>query len=152
MQERVARFDAFKLSASQGALHGTVMPSSLERLGERVAGGDGEVHWTIRGGKDPQGRPAISVVLDGSVPLVCQRCLGVLRHEVGQTTTLLLARSDAELEKLDEASEHEVVLANAPLETLALVEDELLLTLPFAPRHEVQCGAGTGAGSSRAPR
>ena len=37
---------------------------------------------------------------------------------------------------LDDDDEHEVVLAEAPLEALTLVEDELLLTLPFVPRCE----------------
>ncbi len=46
---------------------------------------------------------------------------------------------------LDEVSEHEVVLANAPLDPVALVEDELLLTLPFAPRHEASCGPASVA-------
>jgi uncharacterized protein len=76
------------------------------------------------------------VSIQGMVPLTCQRCLGALDQPVGQSTTLLLARDDDELVRLDESSEDEVVLANAPLDPLALVEDELLLTLPFAPRHE----------------
>jgi uncharacterized metal-binding protein YceD (DUF177 family) len=45
--------------------------------------------------------------------------------------------------KLDEEDhEHEVVLADAPLDAVGLVEDELLLTLPFAPRcPEDECPA-----------
>ena len=43
-----------------------------------------------------------------------------------------------------EASEHEVVSAREPLDPLALVEDELLLTLPFAPRHESDCAPPAG--------
>ena len=35
----------------------------------------------------------------------------------------------------DADSSAEVVLAAAPMEPLALIEDELLLALPFAPRH-----------------
>lgn len=139
MQRQDRRFDAFKLSASHGELHGGVDPASLARLADRVAGGGTEIRWSIRGGSDWQGRAAISVALDGSIPLVCQRCLGPLAEAVHQTTTLLLARNDAELVKLDGVSEHEVVLANASLDPIALVEDELLLTLPFAPRHEASC-------------
>lgn len=144
MQRRHSRFDAFKLSASQGELRGAVVPASLERLDDRVAERGGEIRWTIRGGSDPAGHPAIIVALEGSMPLVCQRCLGALVQPVHQSTTLLLARNDAELVKLDEASDHEVVLANVPLDPMALVEDELLLTLPFAPRHESNCGAAAG--------
>ena len=62
-----------------------------------------------------------------------------------QTTTLLLARDNAELVQLDQSSEHEVVLADAPLDPVALVEDELLLSLPFAPRHEDECASERAA-------
>ncbi len=138
---RRERFDAFKLAASRGELQGAVKTPALERLEDQLAEAGGEIRWSIRGGGDPEGRPAITVAIEGSVPLVCQRCLGALDQPVSQSTTLLLARDNAELAKLDASSEHEVLLASAPLDPVALVEDELLLTLPFAPRHEAACGA-----------
>ena len=137
---RDERFDAFKLSASHGALSGTVDPARLPRLADRVVeSAPGHVEWSIRGAADAQGRPAITLALEGRVPLECQRCLGLLEQDVHQSTTLLLARSEAEMVQLDESSDLEVVLANAPLDPGTLVEDELLLTLPFAPRHEADC-------------
>ena len=141
-QER--RFDAFKLAASHGELKGSIEPGTLERLEDRIPdaiadAGGGWIDWAIRGAADEQGRPAITVSIAGTVPLECQRCLGLLEQPVEQSTTLLLARNEADLLHLDEVSEHEVVLANAPLDPVALVEDELLLTLPFAPRHEANC-------------
>jgi len=81
------------------------------------------------------------------VPLVCQRCLQPFDFAVAQQTGLLLAREEAELEALD-AGEAEVVLAAAPLDALTLVEDEVLLSLPFAPSHdEGQCPARSGSGT-----
>lgn len=133
------RFDAWKLAASRATLAGRVDPWELPRLEDRVADAGGSVEWSIAGVADAQGRPAISVSVGGHIPLVCQRCLGALDQPLEQSTRLLLARDDAELVRLDEASEDEVVLADAPLDPLALVEDELLLTLPFAPRHEAAC-------------
>ena len=141
------RFDAFRLSASGGEIAGSIDPSTLERLEDRLvetAGASGgHVDWSIRGTADAQGRPAISVSVEGIVPLECQRCLGVVEQPVQQSTTLLLARSDADLVHLDESSELEVVLADAPLDPRVLVEDELLLTLPFAPRHDADCAPDT---------
>jgi uncharacterized protein len=134
------RFDAWKLAASRATVAGSVDPSRLPRLEDRVAAPGGSVDWSIAGETDLQGRAAIGISLGGHVPLVCQRCLGALDQPIDQSTRLLLARDDAELVRLDEASEDEVVLADAPLDPLALVEDELLLTLPFAPRHEEACG------------
>ncbi len=151
------RFDAFKLAASHSALAGSVEPGTLKRLEDRVAVADdavadkiankacGRVDWAIQGGADEQGRPAITVSIEGTVRLQCQRCLGPLDQPVEQTTTLLLAHNEADLLRLDESSEHETVLASAPLDPVALVEDELLLTLPFAPRHESSCGPASGA-------
>jgi uncharacterized metal-binding protein YceD (DUF177 family) len=62
---------------------------------------------------------------------------------VDQNTELLLARSEAELARLD-SDEIEVVLATERLDPLMLVEDELLLSLPFSPRHaDGECEAAT---------
>ena len=84
----------------------------------------------------------MTIDLEGEVPLECQRCLGPLRWPVVQQTELLLAHDEAELARLDADTESEVVLAEGPLDPLSLVEDELLLVLPFAPRHpDGQCGA-----------
>jgi uncharacterized protein len=57
---------------------------------------------------------------------------------VSQHTELLLAHDEAEMARLDNDSELEVVLAQGPLDPLTLVEDELVLATPFAPRH-AQC-------------
>ena len=73
--------------------------------------------------------------------MVCQRCLQPFVAIVDQSTELLLARSEAELAGMD-AEEIEVVLATQRLDALTLVEDELLLSLPFSPRHpDSECAA-----------
>ena len=131
-----ARFDALKLSANGGALAGRLDASTLPRLADRLAprAGPAPIDWSIAGGRDAQGRPALTLTLKGTVPLICQRCLGLFAAAVTQSTLLLIARDDAELKRLD-SEEPEVLLASAPLEVQALIEDELLLSLPFAPRH-----------------
>ena len=85
------------------------------------------------------GFAALSIEIEGSVPLECQRCLGRIDWPVSQATEVLLAGDGKELARLDEATEGEVILADRPLEPATLVEDELVLTLPFAPRHEGEC-------------
>lgn len=145
MGSQATRFDAFKLVARGGELTGTVDPVRLPRLGDQVAAAGGSVAWRIRGGDDGQGRPALTVTVEGDVPVTCQRCLGTMRQPVAQETVLLLARDEAEAVRLDGASECEVILASAAVEALAVVEDELLLSLPFAPRHEHGCGANAPA-------
>jgi len=141
------RIDAFKLAAQRGEVSGTVDPARLPRLEEQVAEEGGRVHWRVRGGDDGQGRPALALTVEGEVPMTCQRCLCTMRQRVAQETLLLIARDEADMVRLDEATECEVVLAAAPIEALTLVEDELLLSLPFAPRHEEECEADDAARS-----
>jgi uncharacterized protein len=132
------RFDALKLAGRGGSVAGEVDASRLPRLADRIVQPSGADHariqWSIVGGRDAQGRPMLTLGLDGRLFVVCQRCLRPLAVPVAQQTELLLARDEAELARLD-VDEQEVIPAAAPLDALALVEDELLLSLPFAPCH-----------------
>jgi len=139
------RFDAFRLVRERGVVEGSVDAAHLPRVNERLVAGPSSIAWRIDGTADASGRPALTVDLAGEVSLECQRCLGPLVWPVSQQTELLLAHDEAELARLDADSEAEVVLAQAPLDPLTLVEDELVLALPFAPRHpEGECQAPDG--------
>ena len=129
-------FDAYQLARTGAEVSGAVDAQSLSRVMDRLQPGSAPIRWRISGTHDASGRPAIVVDLHGQVRLECQRCLGEVEWPVDQTTLLLLARDERELAALDADSENEVVLAKAALDPLTLVEDELTLSLPFAPRHE----------------
>jgi len=144
---RDGSFDAFDMAARGLELEGTTKAVELSRvedqLAEPVAGlanadaeDGGAIAWRIAGTADVLGRPALEVSLDGAVTLECQRCLRAFSWPVAQRTLLLLARDEREQAVLDEDDEHEVVVAASPLDPRVLVEDELLLTLPFAPHCE----------------
>ena len=139
------QFDGFCVAARQALIAGQVDAAALPRVADLLAaqGGDARIDYRIAGGADNAARPALEVSLSGSVPLTCQRCLRAFRWPVEQVTLLLLAHDERELARLDdEDHEHEVILAGAPLDPLALVEDELLLTLPYVPRcPEADCPA-----------
>jgi uncharacterized protein len=138
------KFDAFRLSRERGVVEGEVDAVALPRVADRLVEGAAPVRWRIAGTTDALGRPALAVELEGVLPLECQRCLGVYQWPVAQRTELLLAHSDAEMAALDNATELEVVLARGPLDPVALVEDELVLATPFAPRHpDGECIAPT---------
>ena len=144
-----ARFDALELAETGGVITGVVDPAELSRLADRVVPPEDEarvgVAWRIAGGHDALGRPRLTLSLEGAVFLVCQRCLKSFAVPVAQETVLLLARDEAELAALDDA-EPEVILAKLPVDPVTLVEDELLLSLPFAPRHgKDECASAVAA-------
>ena len=130
---RDGSFDAFEMASRGLGLSGSVEATELSRVADELADGPATVAWQISGTADALGRPALIVNLDGAVTLECQRCLRSFAWPVAQRTLLLLARDEREQAHLDEDDEHEVVVAATPLDPRVLVEDELLLTLPFAP-------------------
>lgn len=143
---RGGSFDAFDLALRRARVAGTADAGTLPRVVDRLApdGGAANVAWQITGVADPLDRPALEISLNGAVTLECQRCLQSFVWPVAQRTVVLLARDERELAALDdEAEEHEVVLAAQPLVAAELIEDELLLTLPFAPH----CGRAACAAS-----
>ena len=74
--------------------------------------------------------------------LACQRCLGLLAFPLGLDSTLVLARSEAEIEAQPvEPEGPERIVGRKDMEVGVLLEDEILLAIPFAPRHELCSGA-----------
>ena len=85
---------------------------------------------------------ALALEIRGEVELTCQRCLGGLAHRIEIVRTLHLARNEDELERLDALPDCDAIMAGDKLDLLALVEDEVLLSLPLAPKHaEGECPA-----------
>lgn len=150
-RSRPQRFDAFGLVARRGHLEGTVDPLDFDRiqdvLGEDEGGvPEASIAWRIAGETDGLGRESLAVTLDGEVPLECQRCMRVFVAPVHHATSLLLAHDEKELAYLDENDEREVILAAGPLDPLEVIEDELVLTLPYVPRCErADCDADDAA-------
>ena len=141
---KAGTFDAYRLARERGVLSGSLDVEASERLEDRTAPGPGNVAWRIEGTSDELGRPAIAIDIEGAVPVTCQRCLSDFALPVDHRTLAVLARSEKEADELDASSDHEVVVADHPLDAVELVEDELLLTLPYAPMHESDCGEGSG--------
>jgi uncharacterized protein len=131
----LGRFDAFRLARDRAVLTGSVDATALPRLADRVIGAQGPVEWRIEGTVDAMDRLALTVRLEGTVTLECQRCLEALEWPIAQQTQLLLAHDDAQAERLDAESDAEVLVAATAIDPQTLVEDELVLALPYIARH-----------------
>lgn len=70
------------------------------------------------------------------LPLTCQRCLGPVDVAVAVDRTFRFAPDEDMAAAQDEESEEDVLALTRSFDLLELVEDELLMELPLAPRHE----------------
>jgi uncharacterized protein len=111
--------------------------ADLARLQERLASNHGELRYQIDGAFDDQGRPALRVQIDGKLELICQRCLDGSEFAVRIDAVLALATSQAAIDVQPvDVDGTEWILATNAMPVRDLLEDELLLAVPLAPRHE----------------
>jgi len=111
--------------------------AELPRLLDVLENTQGVLHYTLQGKLDRLGNPVLGVTMSGVCQLRCQRCLQSLDYEIQYDTSLIL-RDEAGLEALqdDDDEEFDSVLADVQLDVLELLEEEILLSLPIAPKHE----------------
>ncbi|HSA90920.1 MAG TPA: YceD family protein [Burkholderiales bacterium] len=137
--------DGFEF-ASAGATQQGVWPlKDFPRLRDVLASDAGEVAYEVSGVRDERARPGLRLKVSGRLLLRCQRCLEPMAFEVQTDETLVLAATLAEIhDEPADAHAPDRVVAGKEMALRELVEDELILALPYAPRHE-SCTAG-GAG------
>jgi DUF177 domain-containing protein len=141
--------DGFEF-ASAGAIQQGVWPlKDFQRLRDMLASEAGEVTYRVQGTRDERGRPALRVKVEGTLQLRCQRCLEPLPFEVKVEDLLVLAATLSEIHaEPADAYAPDRIVAGKEMPVRELIEDELILALPYAPRHE-GCAPGAAAREER---
>ncbi|MDR1463171.1 MAG: YceD family protein [Azoarcus sp.] len=134
--------DVFRFAFDGSVLEGETPVAAFRRIADRLADNGGVVRWRLAGHIDAEGGPRLDLGVTGRLMLLCQRCLEGLEWNLTVDAVLRPVRAgqvlpDDELEN-DESDAIEVLDGEA--DVLSLVEDEIILALPIAPRHE-NCGA-----------
>jgi uncharacterized protein len=145
--------DGFEFASAGATQQGTMPISGFSRLRDLLASDAGEVAYKVQGQRDERGRPSLRVGVQGTLQLRCQRCLEALPFEVNEEDLLVLAATQAEIDADPvDAQAPDRVLAGKQMAIRDLVEDELILALPYAARHgECRAAAGTGERESSSP-
>ncbi len=135
--------DSVDFARNGKELRGEMALSALPRLGDVLASSEGTLTYILRGHHE-DGRDMLDVSLQGVCTLRCQRCLNELKYPVHTDSRLVLLAAD-ELDAFEEDDDVDAIEADSRLDVVALIEEELLLALPFAPRHpEGGCAPAVG--------
>ncbi|MBY4896349.1 DUF177 domain-containing protein [Cupriavidus sp. AU9028] len=146
-------FDLFDFCRSGGSTGGEIATHDLPRIIAETAddapplAGSEPFAWRMTGsvreeasepGMAARRRLFLELTVDGRMWLDCQRCLQVYAQPVSTSTRFEIAASEAEAEAapLDD-DEVDVIAGSRRFDLLPLIEDEILLALPVAPKHEI---------------
>jgi uncharacterized protein len=141
--------DGLEFAKAGSRLQGSWPVAEFLRLHDALRSTAGALRYELRGVPEERGQPVLRLKVAGELSLICQRCLGALEYPLSMEVTLRLAATQAEVdaEPLD-AEGPECIVAGREMRVQALVEDEVLLAMPIAPRHE-SCEGGVAEPGSR---
>ncbi len=136
----------------------TVDTSQLARLGQKQQGeaplaqfdrlldglpdqAERMVSWTLVGETDSLQRRYLTLRAEAVVTMECQRCLSAFDLPLLAESRLQLVETEAEIqdeETVEDDPEAPDQIVGSPFfDVQSLVEDELILALPYVPMHEV---------------
>jgi uncharacterized protein len=141
-----AVIDSLVFARAEQFVVGSLPVANLKRLEDVLFDNEGAVSYEVRGGRSARNRPQLELRITGRLHLQCQRCLGLLNYAVDVTNILLLVANGSQADdEADDPEAPDVIEATPELDVAGLIEDEVLLSLPLAPRHpEGACASRIG--------
>ena len=137
--------DAIDFARKGLSIHDTIALSQFPRLSGMLAVPEGIVNYRVEGSVGAEGKPHLRMQLEGQVQLICQRCLGPLKYAVVVDTDFILVPDESMIPSAESEDEmNDYLVVDPHTQVAEILEDELLLTLPFAPKHEAECAEQTG--------
>ncbi|MCB1724039.1 MAG: DUF177 domain-containing protein [Gammaproteobacteria bacterium] len=126
--------DPLRLSALGKRYEGKIKLAELPRLGPLLASPEGDASFVLTFGVDQEKRPVVSVAVAAALIVQCQRCMGPMALAVDSVADLAVVSGPDEAERLP-AELDPLLIEDGRVELRALIEDELLLSVPPAPMH-----------------
>lgn len=145
--------DLFEFARTGGQAAGQFSVDELTRLAAEVPadamsldGYDPSLRWQAEGGLvrelRPDGNasdePYLRVAVHGAIWLRCQRCMEpfCMPLNIGVEYRIVASDDEADERALDDTS-FDVIVGSRAFDFVGLVEEELLLSLPVVPKHDV---------------
>ena len=124
-----------KLVDSRAILTGQVVPERLSRVEDAISAFVGNFEVVLDFGLNESKKSKIDVQINGNVEMLCQRCLEPVVVAVAIETTLTVVAHDEEARA--QIKDYEPIMLNdeGVLDIDALVEEEILLSLPVVAMH-----------------
>jgi uncharacterized protein len=142
--------DPVRFTRDGSSVAGKLPLSGMPRLKDLLSDREGAVSYAIQGYMSAKGRPVLRVSLTADLAVPCQRCLEELRLRVNSRREIVLLPRVTDADPTEgEDDDIDFMPSTGSLDLHDLVEQEVVLSLPMAPRHtEAACRLQPGAAST----
>lgn len=127
--------EPLQLAESGEGISGSLPLGALQRLASLLCDRSGAVDFRLEFGKNEQGLVRIRGEYSTQLLVACQRCLEPLVLRMANPIDVALVPGALEAGQLPGEIEP-LTLADGQIHLASFIEDEMLLGLPMAPRHE----------------
>ncbi|MEO8937630.1 MAG: YceD family protein [Burkholderiaceae bacterium] len=130
------KIDLFEFARQDETASGAVPLTDLPRI--ETPDSRGSLAWSASGSTHGRhGALRLDLSIDGDVALTCQRCLQPMTESLRLRSKFLIANDEETADRMDQDDEFDVVVGSVNFDLDTLIEDEVILALPIAPRHAV---------------
>ncbi len=140
-----AVIDNLDFARNGRVMRGEAQLAGFSRLRESLLSSQGVLNYTLSGKGGAKGEPLLVCSVEGKLVLQCQRCLEALEYPLHIESQLRLVQGATQFDDLDDGDEGvDSIPVSAEMNVLALIEDEILLSLPISPLHPPELCSGKG--------
>jgi uncharacterized protein len=135
-------YDLDALAEREAVLSGEIGLRQLTRLREILHSDRGNIQASLKFHRQTDRSVTVDLSFETVLELTCQRCLEPVVRSVSERSSLTLLAPESMNSRVAKEGEA-VVLTEGRLNPAALIEDELIVSLPIIPRHaEIdECGS-----------
>jgi uncharacterized protein len=139
--------DPVRFARDGSRVAGELSLPGMPRLRDLLSDREGAVSYAVQGYMSAKGQPVLRVSLTADLAVPCQRCLEELRLHVDTRREIVLLPRVTDADPSEgEDDDIDFMPSTGSLDLHDLVEQEVVLSLPMAPRHaEAACRLQSGA-------
>ena len=134
MSQRIV-INSLVFAREAGSLQGELPVAELTRVLDLLASSASSLSYRLEGRLGESGRPQLLLQLDGVLSVCCQRCLEGINYPLKVRNVLEFVDDEDDLTQEEvEDDSMDFLPAQSEIDVVALIEDEIILSLPSAPR------------------
>jgi len=129
--------DNIDFSRKSREIRDIIRLSDFKRLQDLCLNLEDSVAFVLRGFENKHKEPCVELFIEGKLDLICQRCSEKLEHTIFLKSGFLI-KEETQLTdfQVDDHADYDLIEGSAKMDVLSLIEDEIILSLPVAPKHE----------------
>src|SRR5450830_488928 len=116
--------------------HDTILLLQFKRFEDVLASKQGELDCRLLGSVASGNRLELILSVKGVLQLTCQRCLESFDFNLDITSRFIVVNDESDIpSEEDDIEDYDYLVADPKMQLFELIEDEVLLALPLAPKH-----------------